>query len=60
MRSGRRLDWINPLNLESCYPEDKEKISRFMSRERAREILRKTKDIQAWIRKALTARQENT
>lgn len=44
---------LNPLNIETRYPEYRDKIYRSLTKNRLKEILIKTEEIQAWIKKKL-------
>ncbi|HED05121.1 MAG TPA: HEPN domain-containing protein [Ignavibacteria bacterium] len=41
---------LNPLNLETRYPEYRVKISKSLTKERLAEILKHTKEFQRWIK----------
>ncbi len=41
---------LNPLNLETRYPEYRVKISKSLTKERLAEILKQTKEFQRWIK----------
>lgn len=41
---------LNPLNIETRYPEYREKISESLNKARLDEILEKTKELHKWIR----------
>jgi HEPN domain-containing protein len=47
------VDTLEPLNIETRYPTDREKIMRSMNRERSVSILTRTKELYAWIRARL-------
>ncbi|GAB4139960.1 MAG: HEPN domain-containing protein [Ignavibacteriales bacterium] len=44
---------LNPLNLETRYPEYREKLAKSFTKEKANELLEKTKDFQKWIKTKL-------
>ena len=44
---------LNPLNLETRYPEYRAKISKSLTKERLSEILKQTKEFQEWIKQKL-------
>ena len=41
---------LNPLNLETRYPEYRERISKSLTKEKLAEILQNTKELQKWIK----------
>lgn len=41
---------LNPLSLETRYPEYREKISKSLTKDRLAEILKQTKELQKWIK----------
>lgn len=54
--SEEQMDFISemmPLNVEARYPSYKERISEGLSKDRCREILDKTKELQQWIKDRL-------
>lgn len=44
---------LNPLNLETRYPEYREKIAKSLTKEKVKELLDKTKEFQKWIKQKL-------
>jgi len=44
------LDELEPLNIESRYPEHKDKILKFLTIEKCLILLKKTKELQQWIK----------
>ena len=44
---------LNPLNLETRYPEYREKISKSLTKEKLKGILKQTKEFQSWIKRKL-------
>jgi len=44
---------LNPLNLETRYPEYREKISKSLTKEMLSELLYQTKEFQKWIKQKL-------
>jgi HEPN domain-containing protein len=44
---------LNPLNLETRYPEYREKISKSLTIEKLSELLNQTKEFQIWIKQKL-------
>ncbi|MFZ5947131.1 MAG: HEPN domain-containing protein [Stygiobacter sp.] len=44
---------LNPLNLETRYPEYRDKIAKSLTREKVNELLIKTKEFQEWIKRKL-------
>ncbi len=55
MPTGLRdfIDTLEPLNIETRYPTDREKLMRSMNRERSISILDQTKELYAWIKAKL-------
>ena len=47
------LDELEPLNIESRYPEHKDKVLKFLTVEKCQIILKTTKEFQQWIKKKL-------
>jgi hypothetical protein len=47
------IDQIEPLNIEARYPSHKERLLGSLSDERCLEIIKKTKEIQKWIKEKL-------
>lgn len=47
------IDTLEPLNVETRYPTDREKLMRSMNRERSMSILDRTKELYAWIKAQL-------
>ena len=47
------IDTLEPLNVETRYPTDREKLMRSMNRERSISILNQTKELYAWIKAKL-------
>ena len=47
------LDELEPLNIESRYPEHKAKVLKFLTNEKCQIILKKTNDLQQWIKMKL-------
>jgi HEPN domain-containing protein len=47
------LDELEPLNIESRYPEHKGKVLKFLTAEKCLTLLKKTKELQQWIKKKL-------
>lgn len=41
---------LNPLNLETRYPEYREKILKSLTKEKLAEIMKQTKELQKWIK----------
>ncbi len=44
---------LNPLNLETRYPEYRDKISKSLTKEMLRDLLSQTKELQKWIKQKL-------
>jgi HEPN domain-containing protein len=44
------LNLLQPLNIESRYPEDKDRLFRALSKERCAYILQQTEDLYQWIK----------
>lgn len=44
---------LNPLNLETRYPEYREKIAKSLTKEKVKKLLDKTKEFQKWIKQRL-------
>lgn len=44
---------LNPLNLETRYPEYREKIAKSLTKEKVLDLLDKTRDFQKWIKQRL-------
>lgn len=47
------IDQIEPLNIEARYPSHKEHLLRSLTEDRCTEILKKTKELQLWIKEKL-------
>lgn len=47
------IDQIEPLNIEARYPSHKERLMKSLTEEKCNEILRKTKELQQWIKAKL-------
>ena len=47
------IDLLVPLNIEARYPSYKEKLLKSLTKARCSEILKKTKDLQKWIKEKL-------
>ena len=47
------IDLLEPLNIEARYPSYKEKLLKSLTKARCSEILKKTKDLQKWIKEKL-------
>jgi len=47
------LDELEPLNIESRYPEHKDKMLKFLTMEKCHVILKKTQEFQQWIKRKL-------
>jgi len=47
------IDQIEPLNIEARYPSYKERLLKSLTEEKCIEILKKTKDLQRWIKEKL-------
>lgn len=54
--SEEQIEFVSemmPLNIEARYPSYKQSISEGLNKERCKEILDKTKQLQQWIKKRL-------
>ncbi len=47
------LDILEPMNIEARYPTNKEQLAKSLTKERCEEILKKTQELQLWIKKKL-------
>ncbi|MDO9613838.1 MAG: HEPN domain-containing protein [Bacteroidota bacterium] len=47
------IDQIEPLNIEARYPSHKERLMKSLTDEKCTEILKKTKELQLWIKEKL-------
>ena len=47
------IDQMEPLNIKTRYPSDKNELTRRLNHEKCVEILDKTKDLQQWIKEKL-------
>jgi len=47
------LDILEPLNIEARYPSQKERLMKSLSKTKCQELLKKTKELQTWIKKKL-------
>ena len=47
------LDMLEPLNIDSRYPEYKQEINRYFDENMCFSIFQKTKELQSWIKKIL-------
>lgn len=47
------IDQIEPLNIEARYPSHKERLMKSLTEEKCTEILKKTKELQLWIKEKL-------
>ncbi len=47
------VDQIEPLNIEARYPSHKERLLKSLTDSKCAEIIRKTKDLQLWIKERL-------
>ena len=47
------IDVLEPLNIQARYPSHKEKLMKSLTKEKCKEILTKTKELQSWIKKKL-------
>ena len=47
------IDILEPLNIESRYPSNKEKLMKGLTKERCEDILENTKELQLWIKAKL-------
>jgi hypothetical protein len=47
------IDQIEPLNIEARYPSYKERLLKSLTEEKCMEILKKTKELQRWIKEKL-------
>lgn len=47
------IDQIEPLNIEARYPFHKERLLKSLTEEKCTEILKKTKELQLWIKEKL-------
>jgi HEPN domain-containing protein len=54
------LTKISPLNVESRYPEYKERILKILDEKTSKNLLEKTGALQEWIKEKLLIKQENT
>lgn len=53
------LRTLEPMNIEARYPEYKERLFQSLKHERCVEILKNTKELHAWIKEALSAKQRS-
>jgi len=49
----RFIDELEPLNIEARYPEYKDRMLKQLSGEKCNELIRKTENLQQWIRQKL-------
>ncbi len=54
------LTKISPLNVESRYPEYKERILKILDKKTSKNLLEKTGALQEWIKEKLLIKQDNT
>jgi len=54
------LTAISPLNIESRYPEYKERIFKILDRKTSKNLLEKTGILQKWIKEKLLKKQDDT
>jgi len=47
------IDQIEPLNIETRYPSDKDRLLESLTSEKCTEIIEKTRDLQQWIKMKL-------
>lgn len=47
------IDQVEPLNIETRYPSYKEKLMKSLTKEKCKEILNNTKNLQEWIKEKL-------
>jgi HEPN domain-containing protein len=47
------IDQIEPLNIEARYPSHKERLLKSLTEEKCLEILKRTKELQIWIKEKL-------
>jgi HEPN domain-containing protein len=47
------IDQIEPLNIEARYPSHKERLLKSLTEKKCSEILKKTKELQIWIKEKL-------
>ena len=47
------IDQIEPLNIEARYPSHKERLMKSLTEEKCTEILKRTKELQTWIKEKL-------
>ena len=47
------IDQIEPLNIEARYPSHKERLLKSLTDEKCRDLIKKTKEIQKWIKEKL-------
>jgi HEPN domain-containing protein len=47
------IDQLEPLNIEARYPSHKERLLKSLTEEKCSEILKRTKEIQLWIKEKL-------
>jgi len=47
------IDQLEPLNTETRYPLDKERLLRSLTKEKCKELLHKTNELQKWIKQKL-------
>jgi len=47
------IDQIEPLNIEARYPSHKERLMKSLTEEKCTEILKRTKELQIWIKEKL-------
>lgn len=47
------IDVLEPMNIESRYPSNKDRLLRSLTKDRCTQILQETKELQAWIKQKL-------
>ena len=47
------IDQLEPLNIETRYPLDKDRLLESLTKDKCQELLHKTKEIQKWIKQKL-------
>jgi HEPN domain-containing protein len=47
------IDQLEPLNIEARYPSHKERLMKSLTEEKCTEILKRTKELQIWIKEKL-------
>ena len=52
------MEMLLPMNIETRYPEHKDRLFKSLDREKCSKILRETREMHSWIKEKLKEKQE--